>query len=281
MAYLIVAAVIGVIAIVTFLVLNSGSVNARNKKAVLFLLVGAIVITLPAFAGKLSSIFDTTWWYVLLQVVYLGLGIVYSRLLRKEFFGSFEKKGISEAALVFANAAFGFVGFTLLFEHLTGSEMGPMFGSSILLFVVPHLFLLTLDLLAAIPPEIFKVWYYPLDEPEPDFDSIDLNKILIVELEFSKSPNDTSITNFKARAPLDMRFSDWFRSFINNYNYKFEDAPIQYVDEGKHPHGWMFFTKPTLLRSKRYVDPDLTIKDNSINEKLVILAKRVRVEDLN
>ncbi|RYZ22350.1 MAG: hypothetical protein EOO16_09470 [Chitinophagaceae bacterium] len=279
--YLIIAAVLGVISCVAFLVINSGKVDARNRRTMLFLLVGAIVLTLPGFAGMLPGVFDHMSWFILLQLYSLGMGIVHVLLLRRGFFGEHEKPTLSRSLLTLANASFGYIGFLLLFDNGNDAGLAPDFGMALLLFPVPWLFHSTFDLLAAIPPEIFKIWYYPLEEAEPDFDSIDLNKILIVELEFSKSPHDQTMTNFKARAPLDMRFSDWFRSFINNYNYKFENEPIEYVDGGHRPHGWMFYTKPTVLRPKRFVDPDLTIKDNSISEKWVILAKRIREEDLN
>jgi hypothetical protein len=118
-----------------------------------------------------------------------------------------------------------------------------------------------------------------VNEEEPDFDNIDLNKIFFIELEFSKSPQANDVGNYKAKAPVDMMFSEWFRSFINNYNYKFSEDPIQYLNGENQPHGWMFFTKQSFWKPKRFVDPDLTIKNNKLNEKTVIVARRVEVEN--
>ena len=39
---------------------------------------------------------------------------------------------------------------------------------------------------------------------------MDLNKMFLLDIEFSKTPSDPNITNFKAKAPLEMNFSDWF-----------------------------------------------------------------------
>jgi len=119
-----------------------------------------------------------------------------------------------------------------------------------------------------------------MDMDEPDFDKIDLKTIYLLELEFSKSPSESSQKNYKAKAPVDMIFGEWYRSFINNYNYKFEEEPIQFLDQNKEPHGWMFFTKPqSFLQTKRFIDPDLSIKANKITEKTIIVAKRVEVQD--
>ena len=74
-----------------------------------------------------------------------------------------------------------------------------------------------------------------------------------------------------------MNFSDWFVSFIANYNMKFEDSPIQYSNYEGEPHGWIFYTKGNFFTGKKYIDPDITIKDNKLKENIAVVAKRVEV----
>lgn len=283
MLYYIIAAVVGIVAWVVFFLIEGAKSEVKNKKVLLFNLLFAVIISVSGSIGLIKTVDNTdssAWWFVLLQFVFLILGSVFYYLLQKDFFGNLKSPVISQVLLLLANVALGYVGFSLLFRYLRGNDLGLYYGISTFVFLIPSLFMFTFHLLASIPPEIHKIWYYPLDAEEPDLDKMDLNNIYLLELELSKSSGDNSIKNYKARAPVDMLFGEWFRSFINNYNYKFEEDPIRFLDEKGQPHGWMFFTKPqSFLQTKIYIDPDLSIKNNKLTEKTVILAKRVEVEN--
>jgi hypothetical protein len=278
--YLIIAGLLFISSTIVFFVFNSGNVYAKSKRTFFTLLLFGFVIALPSLIGMMDSVIFTTWWFILLQVVYLGLGIGFNHLISKGFYGHLKQPWLSNLALLVANASIGYIGFTLAFDYFNGDEIGHLYGMSILLFLLPYLLMQAFEMMLAIPTAIHKVWYYPVNEEEPDFDNIDLSKIFFIELEFTKSPSESESGNYKARAPLDMLFKDWFRSFINNYNYKFEEDPIQYLNGDNEPHGWIFFTKPTMMQSKKFVDPDLTIKNNKLNEKTIVVAKRVGMEEL-
>ena len=280
MLFYIIAAIIGIISLVLFLAINGSQKDVKNKKVILFNLLFSISIGLFGFFGLIVNNCETIWWYVLLQFLFLLLGYLFYCLLQKDFFGEFKNPDLSKILLLFANVSFGYLGFTFLFEYLHKEGLAVYYGMSAFTFFIPYGFMFTFDLLASIPPEIHKVWYYPLNVEEPDFDKINLNNIYILELEFSKSPSDETQKNYKAKAPIDMLFGEWYRSFINNYNYKFEEDPIQFLDSNREPHGWIFFTKPqSFLQTKKYIDPDMSIKNNKLTEKTIIVAKRVAVEN--
>jgi hypothetical protein len=280
MLFYIIAAVLALTGLIIFFVLNTSVQDVRNRRVVLFYLIFAVVLSAQGFFGLVRDINDSIWWFVLLQVISLLVGWFFHYMLAQNFFGELNKPLVSGISLLIANMATGFIGSSLLFNYFHPSQLGIHYATSVLTFIIPYGFFLTFNLLASIPPEIHKIWYYPMDMEEPDFNNIDLNKIYLLELEFSKSPHDTTPKNYKAKAPVDMLFGEWYWSFINNYNYKFEEDPIQFLDRNKEPHGWMFFTKPrNFLQAKRFIDPDLTIKANKITEKTVIVAKRVEVQD--
>ena len=275
----ILAAIAGIVSLIVFLVINGSKGDVKNRKALLFILFFAIIITAFGSLGMVDGIDESIWWFIMLQGAFLILGSVFYYLLKIDFFGQLRKPVISQVALLVSNTALGFIGFCLLFAYFQkGLEFN--YGMSIFVFLIPYGFMITFDFLASIPPEIHKVWYYPVDMEEPDFDKIDINNIYLLELEFSKSPNDSTQKNYKAKAPVDMVFGEWYRSFINNYNYKFEEEPIQFLDRNKEPHGWMFFTKPqSMWQSKRFIDPDKSIRNNKLTEKTIIVAKRVEVQN--
>lgn len=280
MLFYIIAAITGIISLVIFFVMNGAKKDVKNKKVILFNLLFSIIIALFGFLGKMLDCNESVWWFVFLQFIFLLLGSLFYYLLQKDFFGEFKNPDLSKLLLLIANTAFGFIGFCLLFEYLQKGGLALYYGMSTFTFLIPFGFMFAFELLASIPPEIHKIWYYPLNVEEPDFDKINLNNIYILELEFSKSPSDDTQKNYKAKAPIDMLFGEWYRSFINNYNYKFEEDPIQFLDSNREPHGWMFFTKPqSFLQTKKFIDPDISIKNNKLTEKTIIVAKRVAVEN--
>jgi hypothetical protein len=214
-------------------------------------------------------------YFFAIQGISLVLGYLSCFLLKKNFYGELSHEQFSNAMFVVANACLGMIGFTLLFNHFQPSGIAIYYSLSIVTFVVPQFLVISFEAYANIPQEIYKVWYFPDEEKEIDFDKIDTTKIYMLEMEFSKSINDTRLVNSKAKAPLGMLFGDWFMSFIQNYNHKFDMEPIQYMDGSNMPHGWIFYVKPSFFAAPKYIDPDLTITENKINESKVIIAKRV------
>ncbi len=256
--------------------------QALSKWRVLVIIVcSALVIAAVGFLGAVPGIEDTVLWFIFMQIIYLGMGIFYYFLLKNEFLGELADPGISNILILITIIALGGVGFIKLFDFFDVHNLGYLYIRSVLFFVVPYFFMRMVDVYAAIPPEIYKVWYYDINAEDPDYDKYDLkNNIYLLELEFSKTPKKDVVTNFRAKAPVDIVFGEWYRSFINNYNYKFENEPIEYLDSNNSPYGWTFYTKPaSWLDSKKFIDFEASIKDNKVNEKTVIVAKRVSVQE--
>jgi hypothetical protein len=260
-----------------FFAINKGQEKLKNK-VFLSVLIGAITLGVFGFLGALPQITNSVWWFILLQLVYLGLGIIYYILLQKKTFGDFARPVLSNVILLIATLALGYGGFVFAFNYFNKEGLATYYGLSMLAFVVPFMFMTAFEALASIPKEIHKLWYYPIGKEEPDLDHVDLNNIYLVEIEFEKSPNSNQIKNNKVKAPVDFIFSDWFRSFIDNYNYRFDQDPIAYLNKDGSPHGWLFYTKPSFWKAKRNIDPAISIKANKITEKTIIVAQRVDFE---
>jgi hypothetical protein len=277
--YVIIAAILGVTSFVVFFVLNGTREGLQPRKIFLSSLLFVLLIGACGLLGLIADADDNTWWLVGLQALYTLFGILFNFLLQVEYFGKLNNPGLSSAMLLAANMFLGAVVFVLVYTHFSPGGLSVYYSLSVLCFPIPYLFIMTFRIFASIPPPIYKLWYYKPDSDEPDFDDIDLNNIYLLELEFSKHHDDANLKNYKARAPIDMIFGEWFGSFVKNYNYKFEEEPIEYMDRSnKKPYGWIFFTKPkSSWESSKYIDPDLTIKSNRLTEKTIIGAKRVEV----
>lgn len=248
-----------------------------NKKFIFFYLLFGIVISCGGFIAMSPTASRSMSFFLLLQAGYAGLGFLASWLYKKNAPEELSQGRYAGVFFVLANAFLGMIGFALVYHHYSPTGLAPWYALCVLPFVLPQFLSTAFRAYLDIPQEIHKVWYFPLNADPVDFDNIDTSTIYMLELEYSKSVNDPRITNTKLRAPVTMKFGDWFRSFIENYNYKYESDPIQFTNYDQTPLGWMFFTKAGALGKSKFIDPDLTIAENRISEKDIILAKRVGI----
>jgi uncharacterized membrane protein len=249
----------------------------NNRKVIFAYLLFGIVISTGGFVGMSPTASRSMMYFFLLQAAYAGLGFLASWLYKKYAPAEVSEGRYAGVFFVLANTFLGMMGFALVYNYYSPGGLAPWYALCVLPFVLPQFLSTAFSAYRAIPQEIHKVWYFPLHADEVDYDNIDTSTIYMLELEYSKSINDPRITNTKLRAPLAMKFGDWFRSFIENYNYKYENDPIQYMGDDQTPLGWMFYTKASALGTAKFIDPDLTIAENKITEKNIILAKRVGV----
>lgn len=248
-----------------------------NRKFIFFYLLFGVVISCGGFIGMAQEASRSMSFFLLLQAGYAGLGFLAAWLYRRNAPAEIPQGRFAGVFFVLANTFLGMIGFALVYHYFNPNGLAPWFALCVLPFVLPQFLSTAFEYYLAIPQEIHKVWYFPLHADPVDYDHVDTSTIYMLELEYSKSINDPRITNTKLRAPVSMKFGDWFRSFIENYNYKFESDPIQYANFDQTPLGWMFYTKAKGLGKTRFIDPELTIAENKISEKDIILAKRVGV----
>jgi hypothetical protein len=265
-----------------FFIITAADQLLTSRRFLLITILALIIIASVGFLGALPGIeSDGATWFIFLQLIFLGFGIFYWWLLKEKHLGQFSNPALANPIILFLTAGLGAIGFHLIFDHFDANRLGVIYMMSILLFFIPYVFVRMGELVMAIPPEIYKIWYYDINAEDPDYDKFDLkNNIYLLELEFTKTANKDVVTNFRAKAPVDIVFGEWYRSFINNYNYKFENEPIEYLDNGNNPYGWTFYVKPaTWIDNKRFIDFELSVKNNKLNEKTIIVAKRVSVQD--
>ncbi len=254
---------------------NAAGQLLSNKKFIFFYLLFGILIAAGGAVALSPTASRSMPVFMGMQALYLGLGFLASWLYKKNAPEEIREGRFAGVFFVMANAFLGMIGFAAVYHWLNPNGLAPWFALCAIPFVLPQFLSTAFKLYLAIPQEIHKVWYFPLHADPVDYDNIDTTTIWMLELEYSKSINDPRITNTKLRAPVAMKFGDWFRSFIENYNYKYESDPIQYTNYDETPLGWMFFTKAGALGKSKFIDPELTIAENKITEKDIIQAKRV------
>ncbi len=272
--FITISTVICLICYAIFTYLNKQKQDFKSLKLILTSLLFVLIHLLTGFVGMITSVLPFII-YIGIQILSLITGTIFYHQILKPFYPKFNFKGLSTFILFLFVIGLSAVGFTFIFDIFNVSGLGWYYSSAFFAFVIPFFFYRTFEAIVKIPLPIFKVWYYPEYPAEIDLDDLDLNRVKVIELEFLKNLGETSTTNFKAKAPEELRFGDWFSMFIQNYNQKYEDNPIVIKDKTESPYGWVFYIKPGFFASKKFVDFDLTITQNLLTEKMVVVCRRV------
>jgi hypothetical protein len=255
-------------------VVNKKNVFLSNKKLIIGILLGGILLAIPGFLGFLNLSF-MPWGFLSCQLIYLLLGVGYVYYLV-----TYHERAVHGAkGFVFAASIIGcFLGiylFSLAFNWVNALGYGWQAGLSIFTFVIPLLFWWAYIALLNIPIDIYKIWQYPVQPLQIDIDHLDFNKLLVLELDLYKKTTDQDPLKVKVKAPRNMNFGVWFHKFIDDYNLKFPNAPVVYRNEEVSSYKWIFYIKTSFFNKRQFIDPDLTIEENAIEEKHTIYAKRV------
>lgn len=250
---------------------------AKNKTLIIYVLLAALVLALPGIGGFAGNTFSP-YWYLFVQLIYLALGGLHLQLLHSFFHK--EKSTVYsvlfESTLTLLCMAIGAYLFTLLFNWINIYDGYAWIAvTSILIFPLPLVFYYSYLCFTAIPFEIYKVWRYDPYASVPDFQGVDFDKLLVLNLEFTKTTIDGKRFAVKAKAPADIIMGEWLNKFIEDYNTKYPQNRIEIYNSSGESFGWIFYIKHSFFHRRRYLDFNLTIAANKITENTLIFCKRV------
>ncbi len=261
--------------------LNQKHALMNTKRLLLTVLISALLLTIPGGFGLIGLRFIPVY-YIIVQVIGLLLGVLFLNRMLVDMGPSFTIKPAFILLLTGSVLGFGVLLFTLLFNYLSNLQYGSIqydlwAATSLLPFGLPVLFAYTFNAMTQVPNEIYKLWYYPRHAEEIDMEGVDYYRLMLLEVQVHKHPGrQEPPVNVKARTAGDVPFGVWFQKFIDDYNYKFPNDPIQIFDDTAHEYGWLFYSiKPSLFRLRSYIDFEQTIAQNKLQENYLIVAKRV------
>ncbi|MET4080721.1 hypothetical protein ABIB40_000665 [Pedobacter sp. UYP30] len=255
-------------------IVNKKNKLLSNKRLIIILLITAVSLGIPGLLGFLGLYF-MPWGYILCQLIYLILGIMYVWLAGKYQENELLNKKLFFFFCTLVSALLGFFLFKLGFNWLNEMDYGIVAASSIFIFFVPIIFWWTYIAYLSIPLEIYKIWEYPLIADDISMEHLDFNRLLVLELDLYKNTNDMEPLKVKAKAPRNMNFGLWFQKFIDDYNLKFPDAPVHFKSATGENYKWIFYIKPSFFKQRSFIDPELDIEQNNVTENFTIYAKRV------
>ena len=251
---------------------EKGLVKKYGKRPFLYAFILAILIGLTGLLQRVDPGSADTYYYFA-QALVLVLGIfhilLFYRFVPQINTGDFWIGLGITILIMFAGA----LAAAITYHYLI---LDFRFLTYVLPFIVPYICWQVFIVFFQIPPAGYKTWYYPVNEEMPDLDMIDLSQIEVVQFVFSKNPQDATQTNFTAKAPLNMTLGQLFFIFINDYNDKNEQHPIQYLKSPNEPYGWLFYRRKKWFNRKHFLDSDLSFLNNGIQPNEFIYAARVK-----
>ena len=244
-----------------------------DKKAVLYIVLSSLIFSLFGWLGFLQVDFMPIG-YVLLQLFYLVIGY-FNYIYLKEFCKSLNDSPFWKYFLVLLIQLFMSIALFSLFFNISNDFKYGLWASTCLLsIVVSPLFVQTFQSYLKIPIEIYKIRTYDGNSLNNSSSSIENENLLVFEIEFYKNLTDEKPIRLKAKATKEMIFGDWFELIVSDYNARKTSSLIEYYDK-KDEYGWVFYTKPSLLSPKKYIDPDLSFQENKLPEKNMIIGTRI------
>jgi hypothetical protein len=250
-----------------------------QRKLIFYILLGSVILCVPALLGFVRYRF-MPYIYLMLQALYLILGY-YNVIFLRRYLSNLKKEDsfwfvfIIQFVMMFIGVAL----FSTVFNLCNELKYGIWASTCLLPFLFPPLFLETYNKYMSIPLEIFKVWKYK-EKDLSQFERMDYNKLLLMEVELYKIPADPAPTKIRAKAPDNMPFGLWFYKFLTDYNLKFPLETIE-CDNPANSYSWIFYIKRSFFIPRKYIDPDLSIIENRLKERYTIVAKRVSTTSNN
>lgn len=253
-----------------------GAFKPFARKTILYLLIYSIGFAVVAMAINIST-GSKFVLFIIFQILFLCLGIIHVNTLPKYNKWSTDDSFWLNLLFSFAIVLGGAICFIIAYRYFDKDGLDIFMTTSGLFFLVPLFVRETFLKAIAIPPKIYKLWYYPVHQKvEPIPDESKLKNLLIISFEFKKQESDEYYTNFRAKAPVDMDSGELFYYFVNDYNIKHPQGKIEYINKKSgQPYGWIFYKKPkwyTIVT--RYINMDKTIFINNIHENDIIVCSR-------
>jgi hypothetical protein len=267
---------IAIVAVAGFALYAKLNKALRPGRLLIFLLITALLLAVPALTGLMTYEF-VPFGLVVTQVAFLILGFLMVRFMKSSFFNSIGLENripIVLAALLVSGMLGAWV-FYLVFEYLGGLSYTMWVTLTIIWFFFPVFYQWASDAFLSIQPAYYKLWD-PIENGKFDesvWENADYLRMMNISLRIKKSPGDPEYSTYPVRAPAKVPVSQWFTRYIKDQRIKFPNSPIETEGQGE-PYCWIFYTTRFLIFN-RAISPEQTFEAYRIRNKSVIYARRV------
>ncbi|MFS4432217.1 TssN family type VI secretion system protein [Chryseobacterium sp. S90] len=214
--------------------------------------------------------------FIFYQLSSLLVGCLHCYMYRFFFkkFGD-EVNGL-EYFFVLLIIGYSIIPFALIYTFFNGIRFVFLMSGQYVLFLLPTLLNETFNRAMAIPPQIYRTWHFPENYKNlPGVTDEEMKDLVVFTLLIDKDLNAKNYSAYKAKGPTRIDFGRLFYSFILDYNERNSENEIKVEGENGF-YDWVFFLRPKWYESTRYVDTDLPLYMNGIEENSVVICARAQ-----
>lgn len=243
-----------------------------DKKAVITVMTTSLLYSLFGLCGFFGMEF-MPYVYLFIQFLFLLIGFANQRILQ-HFIPQLKSNGV--IFVVGLQFFLSWALFAILFNFTNELQYGFWAGTCLLPLLFYPLFVITYHSYLNIPAEIYKIKVYSENETfEPPHAELDISRVMVVGINVSKYVGDENEVIVNSKALKTFVLGEWFGMIINDYNKQHLDNQVELFDKDGS-YGWIFYTERSILKSRLYLDPDLTFESNGLTRNCMIVARRVK-----
>ncbi|MFM2375076.1 MAG: hypothetical protein RLZZ165_173 [Bacteroidota bacterium] len=277
--YLLVPIVV-MLAMVAFGLYAKVNTLLRPGRLILFVLIVAVILALPALTGLMTYNF-IPFGLVAVQVLFFALGIGMVWFSRTNLYQSIGLGGniaVQLAAYLVA-LLLGSWAFFLLFEFLGQLHYSLWVATLTVWFLLPVFYAWGDDAFSRMPPPYYETLDPSIAARYDDtiWDNADYLRMMNISLNIKRSVKDSGYSSYPVKAPAEVEIGQWFLRYIKDQRIRFPNAPIETESEGK-TYTWIFYTTRFFIFN-RPLSPTKTFQDYKIRNQSEIYARRVHKID--
>ena len=242
----------------------------------------AFIYSIIAFLGFNKFFQDNTLFeFVFYQIGSLLMGIIHCSLYRSYF----SKFGVNKSGIEYLFAliavVYSAIPFILIYTFLNGIDFSFLMLGHFLVFFIPTFLNDTFNKAMAIPPKVYKTWQFPENYRElAGVSDEEMRDLVVFTFLMDRDRDAKKYSVYRAKGPTRVDFGRLFYNFVIDYNERHTEDQIE-IEGPNGLYSWVFFLQPKWYESTKYIDPELTLYMNGIEENSVIFCMRTNEMNLS
>ncbi len=249
----------------------------RPGRLMVFVLVLALVLAVPALMGWMAHGFIPVGW-VIVQLSFWVLGILMVRFSKS---GLYHSLGLGDSLIIpilvlLVAMLLGAWVFFLLFEWLSGLSYSIWVAASVIWFLMPTLYTWASAVFVKMPPSYYEVWDFAYASRFDDsiWEKEDFLRMMSISVKIRTAVKDKGYSSYPVLAPAGVPIGQWFVRYIKDQRIKFPNSPIE-IAYGGETYSWIFYTTRFFIFN-RPLSPHKTFEDYGIRNQSEIYVRRVQ-----
>ncbi|WP_459211971.1 TssN family type VI secretion system protein [Aquimarina rhabdastrellae] len=270
-----------IIVVATFALnyVSKGVAVLKLRKLIFFVLLTAIILTLPSLLGFLK--YEFVWGGLIINIIcYITLGMMFNWFSKSKTFKSIGLKDthpwLIMLALFITVILAGWL-YYLVFSWANKLGYAIWAMLTVIWFLVPPFYVFTRSMFLQIPSPFYKLWIIDKEVNDDEYwSNVDTFRLMQVTVKIKRLPESKQYASFSVKLPEDVTLGKWFNRFVEDQNIRFPNNVIQTEDE-EGSFGWILYTSKWLPIPifTRMLDFEEDVIFNRIKNKAVLYVRRV------